>query len=396
MLPYTFPTQPDMNPVDGTKFRLIYIDWMRGLACVLMFQTHCYDSWLGGAARQSRFFMYSQLAGTFPAPLFLFLAGISFALVTEKLGRKSLSPGQIAASTIRRGAEIFGFGLLFRLQEYVVSWGWAPTSDLFRVDILNTIGLSMMMMGVLCWAVVALRGAGAPALLQSGTIRGAVAVSAAGTALLVALVTPLVWTTCSPNWLPWPIESYINGVHNVGTPQPWLFPVFPWSGFAFAGLAIGFVLQSDWARTRETKVLLFLGLVGLALIQVSRWFDALPVHLYPVYDYWHTSPQFFMTRVGMLLVILAASYTWCRWGTAQRGFRPLIQFGQASLVVYWVHIEFVYGRVSILPRHSEGIAGASTGLLTICLAMGLLAYTRTHFPDWMKTARANVPLKASS
>ena len=387
-----------MNPVQGTKFRLVYIDWMRGLACVLMFQTHCYDSWLGSAARQSRFFMYSQLGGTFPAPLFLFLAGISFALVTEKLRRKNLSAGRIAASTIRRGAEIFGFGLLFRLQEYVISWGWAPASDLFRVDILNTIGLSMMMMGVLCWAVLAIAGARAPArdLVNTGALRRVLALSAAGTAVSIALVTPLLWTTWSPNWLPWPVASYLNGVHNLGTPQAWLFPVFPWSGFAFAGLAIGFVLESDWARAQETKVWLSVGLAGLALIEVSRWLDALPLHLYPVYDYWHTSPQFFLTRVGMLLVILTGSYAWCRWGTAQRGFGPLFELGQASLVVYWVHIEFVYGRVSILPRRSAGIAGASAGLLTICLAMVLLAYTRTHFKDWMKAARANVPLKASS
>jgi uncharacterized membrane protein len=81
-----------MSPAAASKPRLAYIDWMRGLACVLMFQTHCYDSWLGGAARQSRFYMYSQLGGTFPAPLFLFLAGISFALVTEKLSQKNLPP----------------------------------------------------------------------------------------------------------------------------------------------------------------------------------------------------------------------------------------------------------------------------------------------------------------
>src|SRR6202453_2257848 len=31
-----------------TTSRLAWIDWMRGLACVLMFQTHCYDAWLGG------------------------------------------------------------------------------------------------------------------------------------------------------------------------------------------------------------------------------------------------------------------------------------------------------------------------------------------------------------
>ena len=34
------------------------------------------------------FFMWSQLGGTLPAPLFLFLAGISLALVTDKLRRK--------------------------------------------------------------------------------------------------------------------------------------------------------------------------------------------------------------------------------------------------------------------------------------------------------------------
>src|SRR5438874_4955944 len=131
----------------GPSSRLAYIDWLRGLACLLMFQTHCYDAWLGGPARQSRFFMYSQLGGTFPAPLFLFLAGISFALVTDKLWKKNLPAGRITRTTILRGAQILGFGLLFRLQEYLVAWGWAPLSDLLRVDVLNTIGVSMMLMG---------------------------------------------------------------------------------------------------------------------------------------------------------------------------------------------------------------------------------------------------------
>jgi uncharacterized membrane protein len=65
-----------MPAPESGQSRLAYIDWMRGLACVLMFQTHCYDSWLSAGARQGRFFMYSQLGGTFPAPLFIFLAGI--------------------------------------------------------------------------------------------------------------------------------------------------------------------------------------------------------------------------------------------------------------------------------------------------------------------------------
>jgi len=376
----------------AAKSRLAYIDWVRGLACVLMFQTHCYDSWLSPQARQSRFFMYSQLGGTFPAPLFLFLAGISFALVTEKLWQKNLPPAQIARTTIWRGAEIYIYGLLFRLQEYVVSWGWAPKSDLLRVDVLNTIGLSMMLLGVMCWIV------GGVFLRRKQTQRGAFlpripfVVSAAGSALLISLLTPPLWTTWRPTWLPWPIESYVDGVHNLGVPQQGIFPVFPWTAFAFAGLAVGFILQRDWARTRQARAFLALGLVGGVLIEFARWLDAQPRQFYAVQDYWHTSPSFWLIRVGMLLVIVCAGYAWCRWvigwvsekwpvgkwNTGPSAFSPLIQLGQASLLVYWVHIEFVYGRVSILPKRRMGIAGASVGLLVITLAMLALAYARSR------------------
>jgi uncharacterized membrane protein len=361
-------------------FRLAYIDWMRGLACVLMFQTHCYDSWLAPDLRQGKFFMYSQLGGTFPAPLFLFLAGISFALVTEKLWKKNLLPGEIARTTIRRGAEIFAFGLLFRLQEYVIALGWAPASDLLRVDVLNTIGLSMMLMGVLCWVVLATRHGKHP--------RSVLILSSVATALSISLLTPPLWSSWRPDWLPWPIESYINGVHNLGTPQAWLFPIFPWTAFAFAGLAAGFIFQSDWARQREPIIFALTGVIGLLLVGFSRLLDSAPQYLYAVYDYWHTSPNFFLARLGLLLVILSVSYAWCRWGAGQWGFSPLIQLGQASLLVYWVHIEFVYGRVSILPKHQVDIRTASFGLLVIFLAMLLLAFLRTRRKGRGTAARA--------
>jgi uncharacterized membrane protein len=342
---------------------------MRGLACVLMFQTHGYDAWLSPEARKSTFFMYSQLGGTFPAPLFLFLAGISFALVTDKLVQKGATPGQIARTTIRRGAEIFGFGLLLRSQEYLISWGWAPWSDLFRVDILNTIGASMMLMGLVCWTLLTLGGKGAH--------RARLGIAGTAVALGISLLTPLLWTTWRPDWLPWPIESYVNGVHNLGEPQAWMFPIFPWAAFAFAGLAIGFLLQADWTRPREATVFLIAGLAGVVLVAGARWLDAQPTQLYRTYDFWHTSPNFFLIRVGFLLVILYACYAWCRWGSAQRGFSPLIQLGQTSLLVYWVHIEFVYGRISILAKRAQTIRVATFGLAMIFLMMLALSVVRT-------------------
>jgi hypothetical protein len=136
--------------------------------------------------------------------------------------------------------------------------------------------------------------------------------------------------------------------------------------------------------------------VGVALIEGSRWLDALPVELYPVYDYWHTSPNFFLLRMGMLLVILTGVYAWCRWGLAQWGFSPLIQLGQASLLVYWVHIEFVYGRFSILTRRAQTIAGATRGLAVIFLSMLALAYVRTHAKGWLKSLQSKPQLGLSS
>jgi uncharacterized membrane protein len=365
--------------------RLAYVDWMRGLACLLMFQTHCYDSWLNASARHTNFFMWSQAGGTFPAPLFLFLAGISFALVTDKLRRRLVPAREIAAQTIRRGAEILGFGLLFRLQQFAFNWRWAPWTDLLRVDVLNTIGVSMMLMGVACW-IAGDVGEKSSKWASPAPGGNRVRVISIGLAMAIAaaisLLTPPLWTTHRLRWLPWPLESYINGVHTFGEPKGYFFPIFPWTGFAFAGLAIGFVLLSDFAKRNESAVFAGLGALGTVLIAAGRWFDHSPRQIYAVYSFWTTSPEFFLIRIGMLLIIMLGVYVWCRWGAAQWGWSPVIQLGQTSLLVYWVHIEFVYGRMIILPSHSNSIRTATYGLLFIIFFMLILSLLRTSIRDW--------------
>src|SRR5260370_26828116 len=224
------------------KRLLSSIDWRRGPACAFMFQTHCYDSWASDDARRSTWFKWSQLGGTLPARLFLFLAGISFALVTDRLRSKGIAAGEIARTHIRRGAEIFGLGLLFRLQEFLLGWRWVPWTDLLRVDVLNIIGLSMVLMGAVCYASVPHVPSAAEAAQEISRERAiSIAVSLL-VALAIALATPPLWTTHRPRWLPSSLESYLNGVPAYGKPQPWLFPLFPWAAFAFAGLDAGFFL----------------------------------------------------------------------------------------------------------------------------------------------------------
>src|SRR5258708_39698580 len=122
---------------DTTRMkRLAYIDWMRGLACVLMFQTHCYDSWMSPEAKKSSSLIaWSRLGGKLPAPLFIFLAGVSFALVTEKLREKGIARKTIAKQTILRGGGNFGVGFVFCVQGFSLGDSWSPWTELLRVEL---------------------------------------------------------------------------------------------------------------------------------------------------------------------------------------------------------------------------------------------------------------------
>jgi uncharacterized membrane protein len=381
--------------VAEAKQRIAFIDWIRGLACIGMFEWHGYDSWLRESARHGKFFRVIQLGGTLPAPIFLFSSGISLALVVGLALQKGATAAQAGRRAIRRGAEIFGFGLLFRVQEFLLGQPRAPWTDLLRVDILNIIGVAIMLMGLLCWAAgLGASDAGEIAGRGDATSREDAAPRAlprkryviwsAAIAAAIVLATPPLWTTHQPRWLPWPLESYLNGVHNLGVPQPWLFPIFPWVAFAFAGLAAGFLLFSPWARAHEAGAFALAGAGGGLLFALGEWLDAGRVQLYAVYDFWHTSPNFFLMRTGALLGIVFGAYAWCRWGATLKvfkgfgGFSPVIEMGRTSLFVYWAHIEFVYGRFSIQGKREQSVLSATAGIVIISAAMVLLATVRNR------------------
>ena len=365
--------------------RLAYIDWMRGLACVLMIQAHCYDSWLNLEARKTPLYRWSQELSTLPAPIFLFLSGVSFALVTEGLRQKNKPGSQIFNTALLRGAEILGLGFLLRVQEFVLGYPKSPWTDLLKVDVLNILGVSIIFMA-LFWRLVNMSdlpevsaSQGNVALQETvGRRRNRAIRLSLLIAAVIAIATPPLWTTHRPHFLPWMLESYINGVHNFGSPTPWIFSIFPWCAFAFIGLAFGSFLFSDFAQRKEVAALGIVGAIGALACALSLWWDFSGVKFYAVYDYWHSSPNFFLMRCGILLMLSQAIFAWCRWGWVTEGFSPFIQFGKTSLLVYWVHIEFVYGRLSILPKCRSTIPLATAGMVVIFAAMLGISIWRTR------------------
>ena len=86
-----------------------YLDWMRGLAVVIMVGWHTLDSWTTPADKASPAFWYCMLIGGFGAPIFLFLAGVSVALASASRLRRADAgrmPGVCQANRPRESRSI--------------------------------------------------------------------------------------------------------------------------------------------------------------------------------------------------------------------------------------------------------------------------------------------------
>jgi len=173
------------------------------------------------------------------------------------------------------------------------------------------------------------------------------------------------------------------------------FSVVSVVGIRFRGLAVGFFCFRIFARRRERLAFAALGGAGIAACYLSVLFDRPRVRLYAVYDYWHSGPNFLLMRCGILLIILFLVYAWCRWDL-RRKVQPHHPTRKTSLLVYWVHIEFVYGRFSILPKGQCGALKATAGLIVIFLAMLGLSLARTTWKKRRVRASRKNPAEAAA
>ncbi|PYS00134.1 MAG: hypothetical protein DMG12_18675 [Acidobacteria bacterium] len=167
---------------------------MRGLAVVLMLQGHVLDGWVRPQERTGEWFWLSQFLGGFPAPIFLFLVGISLAMVLDRKRARGASTAELARNVVRRGGGILLLAYAFRLEQFLV---WYPASDwgdVFRVDTLNCIAVSTVFIGLLSIAFK--------------TRRGNVTAMGLATAAFV-FVTPWVYPLRAN--LPAFLLSYLNG-----------------------------------------------------------------------------------------------------------------------------------------------------------------------------------------
>lgn len=243
----------------------------------------------------------AQQLGGVAAPAFLFLSGTSALLANQDKPRTT--------AIVRRGLYVLGVAFLFRFFEWAVGGDGADLWGIFRVDVLNAIGVSFLVLATL----LAL---------------GCKARSLAALALAVLLLTPAAKSAALPDH---PLAYYI--AHHDMAP----FALFPWLAYVLAGAALGERLLGQGSRAQQAlDRWAFVAFLLVVPLRVGHELSNLPAH-----DF---APAFSALRIlqtaGLLWLIprLLAVVP-----SPKRVEQILVVLSRHSLLVYCIHVELCYG-----------------------------------------------------
>jgi fucose 4-O-acetylase-like acetyltransferase len=186
--------------------------------------------------------------------------------------------------------------------------------------------------------------------------------------LLIAALSPLV---SQLDWAGTPaiVKAYIAPDYNA-------FSFFPWAAYLAFGMSAGSLIRL-LKHEQYDLAMQWAALLGIAMILAARYFANLPFSIYPKSEFWLDSPAQVLIKLGVTLVLLAVAYVWTQYSAAP-GWGLIRQFGTTSLLIYWVHIELVYGRW--LPWCKSNLAVGQTVLAAaILIALMLLLATAKSY-----------------
>jgi hypothetical protein len=331
--------------------RLQYLDWLRGLGAVIMLQGHVFHSFLRNDLRDGGPYMLSQFVGGMPPAIFLFLTGVTLAFLMDSTERKGLSQLQRVSTAFRRSGYLFVLAFAFRVQLFLFGLPSASWKDLFRVDILNAMGFAMAVMSVMALFRTAER------------VRLCAALG-----LAIAFAAPLV-SQIDVSGLPVVVRNYVVPDYNS-------FAFFPWGAYLAFGMSAGSAIRVIPHEAIE-RAMQWAALLAGGTILACQYLASLPFSVYPKSDFWLNSPAQVLIKLSVTLLLLALAFLWTRYG-ARDGWSWVRQFGTTSLLVYWVHIELVYGRWLWFFKTGLNVPQTLVAALSIVLLMLGISTLKTY------------------
>jgi uncharacterized membrane protein len=348
-------TQPIEAPPAQRKkstTRLPFLDWTRGLAATIMLQGHVFHSFARPELRDSGPYIISQFIGGIAPAIFLFLTGVTLAFMMYGMERKALSGMDRLLGALRRAAYLGILAFAFRFQLFLFGYPYSAVTDLLKVDILNCMALAIITVSGLSLLKTSER-------VHAGVILGSI----------IAVLSPLM-SLVPQDVLPKIVRMYLM-------PDGNYFSYFPWASFLAFGVSAGSILKLV-KEDQMHRLMQWSAILGFGLIISGQYFSNLPYSLYPAVDFWLNSPGLIFIKLGVIMVLLAVTFLWTHHG-AGHGWSWVRQIGTTSLLVYWVHIELVYGRWFGFWKENLTIAQCSLAALTLILMMIGLSYLSTNW-----------------
>jgi acyltransferase len=330
--------------------RIEGVDVARGLASLIMIQGHAYDGWVSPEGKATSAYAFTRLLGTLPLPAFLVLAGAALALRADVGRRRGEDPASVRRGLVRRGLEVMAWGYGTNLV-YGLMDGFDGVDTLLRADVLQVIGLSLVLLGA------------------TGVRRGArsLDVAAAAFLLLPTLLAP--WLSPLGAAAPTALRPVVGLF--VDVPGITRMPAVP----LIAWMALGVLGARAMLRARRDRPLPAGApdrwFVGLAVLAVVVAVAGQRLTVWAVGDGTlsraHPAVWFNVIDLGArgLVVLAAGGLLAPRLPSLVR--RGLLHLGRASLYAYVFHIPFCYGRLG------EPLRGRLDMLSATAAVVGLMA-----------------------
>lgn len=327
--------------------RLGFLDWARGCAALIMLQGHIFHSFTATDLRQGSIYNLSQFLGGMPPAIFLFLTGCTFSFLMNSNEKKGIAPWTSVRTCLSRAFYLWGLAFAFRFQLWIFGLPSSPWTDLFKVDILNCMGITLALASLTALWTTRQRA-------TRGVLLG----------LVVAGLSPLV---SSHDWSAVPVfvRSYFVPDYNQ-------FSFFPWAAFVPFGIAFGSVLRLIDQHHLE-RLLQWCSIAAFGFIIGGQYFGQLPYSVYTKSEFWLDSPALIFVKTGVVLLLLAVAYIWHEHGLHGR-FSWIKLVGTHSLLIYWVHTEIVYGRWFWMWKENLDLRATYAMVVAITVFMIWLCY----------------------
>ena len=323
-----------------------------------MLEGHVVRALLQPAFQATTAFELHEIFHGITAPGFLFGAGFTFAIATQRKWEELRTWSVGLLRRLWRMVVLVAIGYLlhipyFSLRKTIEESTPEQWDTFLAFNVLQCIGVSLFFLRLLL------------VLVRSETIF----LSLVATLLAVIVAaTPLIWGSSIPESLPRWLAMAVDGT------QGSVFPLFPYAAFIFAGVLVSWEFLRYAEQGNEARFMKLLASGGVGLVAAGYAWDVLPYQLYPSYDFWFTSPAYFLIRLGILVLLLAGLWFFearVRHRERHDLWMPqwLITLGVESLFVYIVHLVILYGWVVNADHNLEAWWG-----LRLTLGESILAF----------------------